>query len=211
MNKFYRALPLLIVIGFWLFVIYAFVESIVISISIGAVITCVFIIFERKMAIKRSIKGSTKDDSLDAKRPIDRMALETFKEAQALYDKNKFEEALPKLDYVLEYEYFDEACVMRAFALQSCNYHIEAITDFSKIIGLEPNNASYYSSRASSKSSLCDYEGAIIDARRAIELSHLTSSANQHSNEKAKALGYSSASQFYQQQLERNEQFVHFQ
>lgn len=203
MNKLYRSLPLLIVICFWIVVIYAFFESTVISITIGVLITCVFIIFERKKAIKRSIEGAAKDDRLNAKKPIDRIALETFKEAQELYNTNKFEDALPKLDCVLHYECFDEAYVLRAFALQSCNYHIEAISDFSKIIELEPNNASFYSSRASSKSSLCDYEGAIIDTLKAIELSHLTSAANQHSNEKAQALGYSSASQFYKQQLER--------
>ena len=59
----------------------------------------------------------------------------------------------------------------RGSCLQSLEWHLDAIDDFTKAISLEPENCNFYFQRAMSKIACGDQQGFLVDIKEAIRLS----------------------------------------
>lgn len=81
--------------------------------------------------------------------------------------------------------YKDDIFEFRGTCLQALGYDFDAIKDFDKAIYFFPTNCNLYYFRSISKQTILDYEGAISDIKKAIELSKLDNNLNKIYNENA--------------------------
>jgi tetratricopeptide (TPR) repeat protein len=115
--------------------------------------------------------------------------------------KENNEEALLLFDKAIECG-INDAFFERAFCLQGLDYHYDAVEDFNQAILNVKEDANLYFSRGHSKKIIADYEGAISDLKKAVELSELPTRLNEEYNDEMIKLGWKSASQYFLFQLQ---------
>ena len=120
-----------------------------------------------------------------------------FQKGQDCYFNRQTNEALSYFEKAFEYGFAEtfpsEATKLydlRAGCLQELNFHYDAINDFDKSIILSSNDCNKYFSRSTSKGAILDFEGAVADLEKAIELSKIDNELNREYNDEAQKQGY---------------------
>ena len=90
-----------------------------------------------------------------------------------------------------------DAYAERAFCLQGLGFHYEAIIDFDEAIIHENYDANLYYGRGHSKTIVADFDGAISDLKKAVELSQIPNKQNAEYDDEMSKSGWSSVAQFY--------------
>ena len=72
--------------------------------------------------------------------------MKVFQEGEKLNNENQYKEAILKFDIVISegYGIFQEAYSQRGMCLQYLDFHLDAIDDFTKAIGLFPSDANNF-------------------------------------------------------------------
>jgi tetratricopeptide (TPR) repeat protein len=94
-----------------------------------------------------------------------------------------------------------ELFALRGSCLQTLEWHLDAIDDFTRAISLQPQDCNHYFSRAMSKRSSGDLEGFRADVREAIRLAKLDNSITRLYDEGARDMGHRSTAAMYELQL----------
>ena len=89
---------------------------------------------------------------------------------------------------------------LRGTCLQSLEWNIDAIDDFTKAISLEPQDCNLYFQRAMSKISIGDQQGFLIDIQDAIRLAKVDNALTKIYNLQANERGSKSVATVYEQQ-----------
>jgi tetratricopeptide (TPR) repeat protein len=117
------------------------------------------------------------------------------------YAEKRTEQALDCFDTAIECGLGDgTAFSLRGSCLQTLEWHVDAIDDFSKAISLEPQDCNHYFQRAMSKTSAGDHEGFLADIQEAIRLSKTDNALNRIYNTYAQDTGWQSATAMYEGQ-----------
>ena len=133
-----------------------------------------------------------------------------FQKGKDSYLNNDLNDALLYFDKAFELK-FTEYCLkeeaniydLRGACLERLEFHYDAISDFNKSISLSPNDCDKYFCRSRSKLAILDYEGAVLDIEKAIEVSQVDNEHNKIFNEQAYEQGYKNgAAEFYQLRLQ---------
>ena len=112
------------------------------------------------------------------------------------------EEAIQYFDKAIEKGYIEsDVFTFRAMCLDRLGYYFDAIDDYNKSINLDPQKANIYAARAIIKCSISDYEGSESDIHIAIQLSKWENENNKYWNKWWQKVGYSSATQYYEEHL----------
>lgn len=138
-------------------------------------------------------------------------SLDYFDRAKESYFNKEKSEALLYFDKALELgfvDYFQNHAAtfyaLRASCLQEFEFHFEAINNFGKSIFFSQNDSNAFFSRSISKTAVLDYQGAISDLEKAIELSKTDDEQNKEYNNVAREQGCENgASDFYGARLLR--------
>lgn len=134
---------------------------------------------------------------------LTREMLYSLAEANRLYDEKKYPEALLKFDLAVKSGLFNkEAYTDRGICLQSLDFHLDAIDDFTFAIQLLPYDPNNYFLRSLSLKQIGLYKEAISDNEKAILLSEISSAENEEKNKKAVDMGYNCAADFYRIRLD---------
>jgi tetratricopeptide (TPR) repeat protein len=114
-----------------------------------------------------------------------------FKRGQDLYFQNEVQQALQYFDTAID-SGFEGADLygMRGGCLQSLNFDLDAIDDFTKAIELDPEDSNNYFMRSISKGAVGDLHGRIDDLNEAIRLAGIDSSSTRSHNAFAREKGY---------------------
>jgi tetratricopeptide (TPR) repeat protein len=126
----------------------------------------------------------------------------TLNEAFKLYDQKRYAEALVQFDIVERTNRYESIYYERGCCLQSLDYHLDAIDDFTKAIELSPGEANIYFMRSMSYLQLGDVVEAWKDNITAIQLSKNNNNENSEANKRAKEMGYETATSFYELRLD---------
>ena len=86
------------------------------------------------------------------------------------FDKGNYQQSIRYYSAALEQFENDSSYYHRGNAKIKLKDFQGAIDDYTKAIGINPNNASFYKNRASAKNELGDYQGAIPDFDKAITI-----------------------------------------
>ena len=117
------------------------------------------------------------------------------------FAEERTEQALDCLDTAIECGLeHGEAFSLRGSCLQTLEWHLDAIDDFSKAISLEPQDCNTYFQRAMSKFSTGDHQGFLADIEEAIRLSETDNALNRIYNTYAQETGWQSATAMYKGQ-----------
>lgn len=116
-----------------------------------------------------------------------------FARGEKHFFNSEWDDALYHFDNAVEKKYIKkvELFEYRGICLQALGYEYDAIEDFNKAIQFSPNNCNLFYMRALSKDVILDYEGAIEDIEKAIELSKQDTKMNRQYNESAINNGFS--------------------
>lgn len=126
----------------------------------------------------------------------------SFEKGKEFFLNRQMLEALHYFDLAVTNGYENNVYGFRATCLAQLGYDYDAIEDLNKEISSSPNDCNNYFLRSLSKSAILDYEGAIADMEKAIELSKGDNNLNKAYNDDAKKLGYSNgAIEMFQQYL----------
>lgn len=167
-----------------------------------------------KFFIKKTNQNAHRYKQLFARK---KESLDYFEKGEESYfDKDK-NQALLYFDKSLASgfaEFFENRLAtlydLRAGCLQELEFHFNAIRDFDKSISLSQNDCNKYFCRSQSKLSILDYEGAVLDLQKAIEVSRIDNEHNRIFNEQANEQGYKNgAADFYQLSLQRAKMDLH--
>jgi tetratricopeptide (TPR) repeat protein len=161
-----------------------------------------------KLFIKKSQQNLHADKQQSSRK---RESLNYFEKGQEKYFNKEKSEALLYFDKSLEYgfaDFFENQATtlydLRAGCLQELEFHYDAINDYNKSISLSKNDCDKYFCRSRSKLAILDYEGAILDIEKAIEVSMIDNEHNRIFNDQAHEQGYKNgAADFYQLGLQR--------
>ena len=99
-----------------------------------------------------------------------------FAKAQDCYDRKEFRIALQYLNetiflsFSLPKKFISDSYELRGIIKMNLNQYIGSVIDFNKAINLSPRNASLYFYRYLSHSVLSQYDEAIADCKKLIEL-----------------------------------------
>ena len=121
---------------------------------------------------------------------------EILAKAHRYLEKNEFSEALPLLDKAIELGQ-SEGYYDRGLCLQALGFNLDSIDDFTKAIAMTPNDCNLYFCRGNSKINLNQYDSAIEDGEKALELAEAGLEENKRYDIAAIAQGSSSASSLY--------------
>ena len=119
---------------------------------------------------------------------------------EKLRRENKLQDALNCFDISLKFNPYNlDTFAERGKLLQDLNFHKDAIRDFTKIIEDNKSDFSVIYLRGCSYLRFCDFENALADIEKAIELSKL---ANDRQRQVAKDKGFDSLASMYKTSLE---------
>ena len=121
---------------------------------------------------------------------------ELLVKAHIYLERNEYSEALPLLDKAIELGQ-KEGYYNRGLCLQALEFNLDAIDDFTKAISIAPNDCNLYFCRGNSKITLKDYDSAIEDGEKALQLAERGLSENKKYDEAAIAQGSNSAGSLY--------------
>lgn len=128
-------------------------------------------------------------------------AYESFEKGKAHYLSNRYEEALACFDSAVRGGFKSgDLFSSRASILQTQEWQLDAIDDFTRAIALEPEDCNYYFQRAMSRISIGDQDGFNKDIQEAIRLSRFKTRLNQIYNEQANEMGHQSVTALYELQ-----------
>lgn len=106
-------------------------------------------------------------------------------------DNDKYNEALPYLDEAINYGVGD-AYLYRASCFSEFYFYPDAVDDITMAINLEPLNPEFYNLRSGFRINTGDYEGALADHQKAMQIAELDNELNHEKEMAAKTMGYSS-------------------
>jgi tetratricopeptide (TPR) repeat protein len=107
------------------------------------------------------------------------------------YIEQRTEQALDCFDTAIECGLGDgEAFSLRGSCLQTLEWHLDAIDDFTRAIELERDDSNYYYMRSISRGAVGDLQGRVDDLNEAIRVAGIPNAANRSHNEHAKEKGY---------------------
>jgi tetratricopeptide (TPR) repeat protein len=160
-----------------------------------------------KLFIKKVARNLNIDNQESTRK---RQSFDYFETGKESYFNKEMNEALLCFDKAFEcgfIEYYQNLAAIfydfRASCLQGLMFHYDAINDYNKSISLLKNDCNTFFSRSISKMAVLDYEGAISDLEKAIELSKLADQQNKEYNNVAREQGFENgASDFYEIRLE---------
>ncbi len=120
-----------------------------------------------------------------------REGYEAFERGKNLYFQNEILQALHNFDTAID-SGFEGADVysMRGGCLQTLQYDLDAIDDFTKAIEFDPEDSNYYYMRSISKGAVGDLHGGIEDLKEAIRLAGIDSASTRSHNAHARDNGY---------------------
>ncbi len=112
-----------------------------------------------------------------------REGYEAFERGKNLYFQNEILQALHNFDTAID-SGFEGADVysMRGGCLQTLQYDLDAIDDFTKAIEFDPEDSNYYYMRSISKGAVGDLHGGIEDLKEAIRLAGIDSASTRSHN-----------------------------
>jgi tetratricopeptide (TPR) repeat protein len=117
------------------------------------------------------------------------------------FSARRDQEAVDCFDKALECGIEDaELFGLRGSCLQSLEWHLDAIDDFTRAISLEPDDCNLYFQRAMSKTATGDQLGFQADIQQAIRLSKMDNALNRNYNQGAKEMGWPTAAAMYEGQ-----------
>ena len=121
---------------------------------------------------------------------------ELLEKAYTYLERNEYSKALPLLNRAIELGqkegYYD-----RGLCFQGLGFNLEAIDDFTKAISNTPTDCNLYFCRGNSKVNLKEYDSAIEDGEKAIQLAKAGLLENKRYDEAAIAQGSNSAVSLY--------------
>jgi tetratricopeptide (TPR) repeat protein len=124
-----------------------------------------------------------------------------FEAGKKHFAKRRDQEAVDCFDTAVECGFEDAALFgLRGSCLQSLEWHIDAIDDFTKAISLETQDCNLYFQRAMSKSSIGDQQGFLADIQDAIRLARADNALTRNYNLWAKEHGWQSVAASYEGQ-----------
>ncbi len=141
----------------------------------------------------RKTRGFCKEPSTDTFDSTDlwlkgQKSLERGKE---LYFQNEFQLALKCFDSAVESGFQDEnVYFMRGGCLQSLQFDLDAIDDFTKATEIDPEDSNYYFMRSISKGAIGDTQGRMEDLNEAVRLACIDSVSTRSHNAYARENGY---------------------
>ena len=108
-----------------------------------------------------------------------------------LYFQNEIQQALGYFDTAVD-SGFELASLFaaRGNCLQSLQFDLDAIDDFTRAIELEPDDSNVYYMRSISRGAVGDLQGRVDDLNEAIRVAAIPNAANRSHNEFAKERGY---------------------
>lgn len=121
---------------------------------------------------------------------------ELIAKARIFLEMEEYSKALPLLDKAIELEQ-KEGYYIRGLCLQALEFNLDAIDDFTKTISMAPNDCNLYFCRGNSEINLNQYDSAIEDGAKAVQLAEAGFVDNKRYDEAAIAQGSSSASSVY--------------
>lgn len=111
------------------------------------------------------------------------------------------QEALECFDVAIECESEgDDVYEMRGSCLQSLEWHLDAIDDFTTAISRRPDDSNLFFQRAMSMTAIGDGNGFEADINEAIRLSKLDTALSRSHNEGAIEMGWSNVTKVYENQ-----------
>jgi len=126
---------------------------------------------------------------------------QAFKAGKKSFAEKRDQEALEYFDIAIECGIQDaEVYGLRGSCLQTLEWNLDAIDDFSRAIALEPEDCNNYYQRAMSKTATGDANGFLADIQEAIRLSKVVSALNHTYNLGAKDMGWKSTAAMYEGQ-----------
>lgn len=128
------------------------------------------------------------------------MALERAKE---LYVRNEAQQALRYFDTAIDSGFEDaDIYIMRGECLQSLEFDLDAINDFTKAIEIDPEDSNTYFQRSISKGAVGDLQGRVDDLNEAIRLAGIDSPSTRNHDAGARENGYKDGvAGFYRMQM----------
>ncbi len=126
---------------------------------------------------------------------------DTFTTGKKHYAGGRTLEALGCFDSAIECGFEDAVLYgLRGCCLQTLEWHLDAIDNFSKAILLDSQDCNNYFQRAMSKTATGDSHGFLTDIQEAIRLSKVDSALNRSYNLGAKSMGSKSITAMYEGQ-----------
>ena len=128
-----------------------------------------------------------------------RRGYNAFEAGKKHYAEQRTEEALDCFDTAVECGFEDGTLFgLRGSCLQTLEWDLDAIDDFSAAISFEPQDCNNYYARAMSKQGAGDPQGALADIQEAIRLSRVDNALNRHYDSGAKEMGWPSTAARYE-------------
>jgi tetratricopeptide (TPR) repeat protein len=160
--------------------------------------------FDKRMfkILKKIFTQKLEDKSISVSKDITRETIQSYNRGIKLFENRQYKEALSRFDLAIESGLYNEAYLDRGICLQRLDFHLDAIDDFTKAIEMFPLDANNYFLRSLSEKAIGEFDSAIADNKKAIELSKIDSVENLERDEKSKKLDYDSSTIFYKVQLE---------
>lgn len=124
-----------------------------------------------------------------------------FKAGKKHFAEHRNQEAIECFDTAIECGFEDVTVFcLRGSCLQTLEWHLDAIDDFTMAISLEPQDCNLFFQRAMAKSSTGDQQGFLTDIEDAIRLSKAETTLNRNYNLGAKDMGHESTTAMYKAQ-----------
>jgi len=128
-----------------------------------------------------------------------------FEDGKGHYSARRDQEAVDCFDKAIECGLEDaDVFALRGSCLQSLEWNLDAIDDFTRAISLQPDDCNLYFQRAMSKTATGDQSGFEADMQQAILLSKVDSPLNRNYNQGAKEMGWANTTAMYEGQAIRS-------
>ena len=127
--------------------------------------------------------------------------LRSFQNGKSHFAARNEQTAVNCFDTAVDFGYSNaELFSLRGSCLQTLEWHLDAIDDFTRAIALAPDDCNNYFSRAMSKTAAGDQVGFEADIQQAIRLSAADNELNRNYNRTAVEMGHSNAAAMYRSQ-----------
>lgn len=129
------------------------------------------------------------------------VGLRAFEDGKSHFAVRNEQAAVNCFDTAVEFGYTTaELFGLRGSCLQTLEWHLDAIDDFTRAIALDPDDCNNYFQRAMSKSAAGDQAGFEADIQHAIRFSAADNELNRNYNRTAIEMGHSNVAAMYRGQ-----------
>jgi len=116
---------------------------------------------------------------------------EAFNQGKAFFSQEEFQKALHCFDTAIDSGYEGaDAYGLRGTCLQSLEFHLDAIDDFTKAIEFDPQDSNNYFQRSFSRAAIGDLHRRIDDLNEAIRLAGIDSASTRIHSASAREMGH---------------------